>query len=72
MEFLVGLLGALLGTVAGGLSTLLTSRAQLRRELEHTYDRELRTRRVEAYMTLYKRTRRLPLVADEPRQGRAK
>jgi hypothetical protein len=60
MELLVGLLGALLGTAAGGLSSFLTNRAQMRRELEYAYDRELRARRIEAYMSLYKRTDKLP------------
>jgi hypothetical protein len=60
MELLIGLLGALLGTAAGGLSVFLTSRAQMRRELEYAYDRELRARRIEAYMSLYKRTDKLP------------
>jgi hypothetical protein len=32
----------------------------MRRELEHTYDQELRTRRMESYMSLYKRTDKLP------------
>src|SRR2546421_408141 len=48
------------GAVAGGLSVFLTSRAQMRRELEYAYDRELRARRIEAYMSLYKRTDKLP------------
>ena len=30
------------------------------RELEYTYDRELRARRVEAYISLYERTGKLP------------
>jgi hypothetical protein len=60
MELLVGLLGAFVGTVAGGLSVFLTSRAQMRRELEYAYDRELRARRIEAYVSLYKRTDKLP------------
>ena len=60
MELLTGLLGALLGTLAGGLSAFLTHRAQLRRELEYTYDRELRARRVEAYVSLYRRTDKFP------------
>jgi hypothetical protein len=60
MQLLIGFLGALLGTAAGGLSVFLTSRAQMRRELEYAYDRELRARRIEAYMSLYKRTDKLP------------
>jgi hypothetical protein len=60
MVLLAGLLGALVGTAAGGLSAFLTSRAQMRRELEYAYDRDLRARRVEAYMSLYRRTANLP------------
>jgi hypothetical protein len=60
MELLVGLLGALVGTAAGGISVFLTSRAQMGRELAYAYDRELRARRIEAYMSIYKRTGKLP------------
>ena len=60
MEWVIGFLGAVLGTAAGGLSVFLTTRAQMRREPEHTYDQELRTRRMESYMSLYKRTDKLP------------
>jgi hypothetical protein len=60
MEWFIGFLGAVVGTAAGGLSVFLTTRAQMRRELEHAYDQELRTRRVESYMSLYKRTDKLP------------
>ena len=60
MEWFIGFLGAVVGTAAGGLSVFLTTRAQMRRELEHTYDQELRTRRMESYMSLYKRTDKLP------------
>ena len=38
--------------------SFLTS-GQMRRELEYAYDRELK-RRIEAYMSLYKRTDKLP------------
>src|SRR5262245_34183663 len=60
MDWFIGFLGAIIGTPAGGLSVFLTTRAQMRRELQHTYDQELRTRRVESYMSLYKRTDKLP------------
>jgi hypothetical protein len=60
VDLLVGLIGALVGVAAGGFSTLLTGRAQLRRELEFAHDRELRTRRLEPYMSLYRRTKSLP------------
>jgi len=60
VDLLIGLIGALMGVAAGGLSTLLTGRAQMRRELEYAHDRELRTRRLEPYMSLYRRTKSLP------------
>jgi len=60
MELLVGLLGALVGTAAGGLSAFFTSRAQMRRELEYAYDREVRAWRVQGYISLYKRTANFP------------
>jgi hypothetical protein len=60
MEWFIGFLGAVLRTAAGGLSVFLTTRAQVRCELEHAYDQELRTRRMESYMSLYKRTDKLP------------
>jgi hypothetical protein len=60
MELLVGVLGALIGTAAGGLSIFLTSRAQMRRDLAYAYDRDLRACRIEAYMSLYRLTDKLP------------
>lgn len=60
MEWFIGFLGAVIGTAAGGLSVFLTTRAQMRRELEHTYDQDLRARRVDAYKGLYKLTGKMP------------
>jgi hypothetical protein len=60
VDLLIGLIGALVGVAAGGLSTFLTGRAQMRRELEYAHDRELRNRRLEPYMSLYRRTQSLP------------
>jgi hypothetical protein len=60
VALLLGLIGALVGVAAGGLSTFLTGRVQMRRELEYAHDRELRTRRLEPYMSLYRRTKSLP------------
>jgi hypothetical protein len=60
VELIIGLLGALLGTTAGALATLLTGRAQMRRELQYSYDRELRTRRMDAYVSLYRQTGNMP------------
>jgi hypothetical protein len=60
MELVAGLLGAFAGALAGGLVTFLTARAQMRRDLEYAYDRELRTQRMIAYRSLYARTVVLP------------
>jgi hypothetical protein len=60
MEWFIGFLGAIVGTAAGGLSVFLTTRAQMRRELEHTYDQDLRARRIDAYQGLYKLTAKMP------------
>lgn len=60
MEWFIGFLGAIVGTATGGLSVFLTTRAQMRRELEHTYDQDLRARRIEAYKGLYKLSGKMP------------
>jgi hypothetical protein len=60
MEWFIGFLGAVAGTAAGGLSVFLTTRDQMRRELAHGYDQELRARRIDSYVSLYKRTDKLP------------
>ena len=60
MALLIGLVGAIVGAAAGGLSAFFTARIQLRRELEYAHDRELRTRRLDPYMSLYRRTKTLP------------
>jgi hypothetical protein len=60
VELIIGLLGALLGTAVGALATLLTGRAQMRRELQYSYDRELRTRRMDSYASLYRQTGNMP------------
>ena len=59
-QLLIVVLGALAGSLAGSVSAFLTSRVQMRRELQHTYDRELKSRRTDAYISLYKRTSNLP------------
>jgi hypothetical protein len=60
VELLAGLIGALVGVAAGGLSTFLTARVQMRRELEFAHDRELRGQRLEPYKALYRLTKMLP------------
>ena len=60
MGFWIGLAGALVGAIAGGVTTWTTTRQQMRRELAFHYDRELRVRRFEAYGSLYMRTKVLP------------
>lgn len=60
VQLLVGLLGGIIGSAVGGGLTLLTTRMTLRRELEHSYDRELRMERVTAYQQLWRITGALP------------
>jgi hypothetical protein len=60
MQLLAVLLGALIGSVAGGGLTWLTTRWTLRRELEHGYDKELRAERVTAYKQLWQITGAVP------------
>jgi hypothetical protein len=60
LELIIGLLGALLGTAGGALATFMTGRAQMRRELQYSYDRDLRTRRMDAYVSLYRQTGNMP------------
>jgi hypothetical protein len=60
VQLLIGLLGGLIGSIAGGGLTWLTTRWTLRRELEHSYDKELRSERVTAYKQLWQATGALP------------
>ena len=60
MPLLVGLLGGIMGSVVGSGLTWLTTRWTLRRELEHSYDRELRAERVVVYQQLWRITGALP------------
>ncbi|MFF3327817.1 hypothetical protein [Streptomyces sp. NPDC002889] len=60
MQLLIGLLGGIMGSVTGGFLTWLTTRWTLRRELAHSYDKELRAERVPAYKRLWQITGALP------------
>jgi hypothetical protein len=66
MSILAGLLGAVVGAVAGGLVTYVTTRSRLRIELEHAYDQALRDKRLAHYQRLFHLSRCLP---REWRQG---
>lgn len=60
MTVFVGLVGAVLGALAGAIATYLTTRSTMRIELEHSYDRALRDKRLERYQHLYRVSRCLP------------
>jgi hypothetical protein len=60
VQLLIGILGGLMGTVVGGVLTWFATRWKLRLELEHNYDKELRTERIAAYKQLWQITRALP------------
>ena len=50
---LIGIVGALLGALAGGVVTYVTTRSRMRLELEFAYDRELRDKRLSHYQRLF-------------------
>ncbi|GIF17618.1 hypothetical protein BJ973_009417 [Actinoplanes tereljensis] len=56
----VALIAALVGAMAGTLSTYLTLRPKLTLELEYAYDRTLRDKRIDAYQRLFYVTRHFP------------
>ncbi|MGH3267531.1 MAG: hypothetical protein ACRDN1_00420 [Trebonia sp.] len=53
-------ISAALGILAGGAATYFTTRAQLRMEAEHVYDRSLRDLRLPHYQRLFHLTRVMP------------
>jgi hypothetical protein len=53
-------ISATLGLLAGGVATYFTTRAQLRLEAEHAYDRSLRDLRLPHYQRLFHLTRVMP------------
>src|SRR4051794_2954285 len=72
LALLIGLVGAIVGAAAGGFSAFLTGRIQMRRELEYAHYRELRTRRLDPYKSLYRRAKTLPCYwRTAPSRGRA-
>ena len=60
MDFWAALAGAVLGAVTGGFGTWVTTRQQMRRQLDFDHDRELRTERLSAYKSLYRYSQNLP------------
>lgn len=57
---LIGIVGALLGALAGGVVTYVTTRSRMRLELEFAYDRELRDKRLSHYQRLFHVSRAVP------------
>jgi hypothetical protein len=60
MAVLVGLAGVALGALVGAVTTYLTTRSTMRIELEHSYDRALRDKRLERYQHLFHISKCLP------------
>lgn len=60
MTVFVGLAGVVLGALVGALTTYVTTRSTMRIELEHSYDRALRDKRLERYQRLFHISRCLP------------
>ncbi|MEU4222145.1 hypothetical protein [Actinoplanes sp. NPDC026623] len=56
----IALVAALIGAIAGTLSTYLTLRPKLTLELEYAYDRTLRDKRIDSYQRLFYVTRHFP------------
>jgi hypothetical protein len=69
METMVGLLGVVLGALAGGAVTYATTRSRMRLELAYAYDRTLQEKRLEHYQRLFHLSRCVPRQwrpAEEP------
>ena len=47
-------IAAVIGAVGGGVVAFFTTRWQIRKELEYEYDKDLRERRIKAYLELWK------------------
>ena len=57
---LIGLAGVVLGALAGGIVTFVTTRSSMRLELEFAYDRALRDKRLEHYKCLFHLSKCIP------------
>ncbi|UQU62292.1 hypothetical protein COUCH_25040 [Couchioplanes caeruleus] len=69
MAIVVGLLCAVVGATVGALVTYLSTRSTMRLTLEHTYDQNLQSKRLERYQELFHVSRCLPryfLPGEEP------
>ena len=60
VTLLIGLFGAVLGTLFGAIATYLTTRSNMRLTLEHSYDQTLRDKRLERYQALFHTAKCLP------------
>lgn len=60
MTLIIGLFGAIIGTLVGGIATYATTRSSLRLTLEHSYDQTLQGKRLERYQELFHITKSLP------------
>jgi hypothetical protein len=60
MTVFFGIAGVALGALAGAFATYVTTRSTLRIELEHSYDRALREKRLDRYEQLFRLTRCIP------------
>ncbi len=59
-SLVVGIIGASLGSVGSGLVTLLATKLQMRRELAHGYDIQLRQERFDLFVRLFEIAKSLP------------
>lgn len=60
MVTLIGLAGVVLGALAGGIVTFATTRSSMRLELEFSYDRALRDKRLGHYQRLFHLSKCIP------------
>lgn len=60
MEAFAGVLGVVLGAVAGTIVTYITTRSRMRLELEYVHDRGIRERRRPNYQELFHRLKAVP------------
>lgn len=69
VTILIGLIGAVLGALAGGITTYLTTRSAMMLSLEHDYDKTLRDIRLKGHQQLFHLSRQIPrhwLLTPEP------